>query len=170
MYKLQNGTYDGIIANRASLKFLENMDQDCSVSIIPKSDIAYYGPVIAWSPCVRQLVVRDMDSRILDLEMDGTLEQISLFTLRDMMMSHDVEERVCVSRTTTIGIRNVAGVFLILVVATGVPVCFIVSKYTVDMISRFFRKNRAFFYDTTIRKNKSGKSMDSYESPESESV
>jgi len=171
MRGLQNGTYDGIIANRDSLQFLENMDSDCSVSIVPKSDVAYYGPVIAWSPCVRQPIVKDMDSRILELEMDGTLEQISSSTLRDIMSFRGTSERTCVSRTTTIGIRNVAGVFVILAAATSVPVCFIVSKYIVGMMIRFFKKHRDFVCGVApIRKNKSVKSMDSYESPESESV
>jgi len=171
MHGLQDGTYDGIIANRASLQFLQNMDPDCSVSIVPKSDVAYYGPVIAWSPCVGQRSIDDMNTRIFELELDGTLEQISSSTLRDLMTSGSTNERVCVSRTTTIGIRNVAGVFVILASATGIPASCIVLKFIMDIVRRFLKKHRDFLCGTQpIRKNKSGKSMDSYESPGSDSI
>jgi len=160
---LRNETVDGIIGNRATLQWIQEMNMDCSVSIVPSSDIAYYGPVIAWSPCVSQVVINDMNARIVDMEMDGTIEQIAESSLRGLSISGNIMERQCVTRTSTIGIRNVGGVFVIMACGTAVPICFIVSKYILDLIKHILTRYQGALFGIGMKNTKSVKSMDSYE-------
>lgn len=160
---LRNETVDGIIGNRATLQWIQEMNTDCSVSIVPSSDIAYYGPVIAWSPCVSQVVINDMNARIVDMEMDGTIEQIAESSLRGLSISGNILERQCVTRTSTIGIRNVGGVFVIMACGTAVPICFIVSKYILDLIKHILTRYQGALFGIGMKNTKSVKSMDSYE-------
>ena len=170
MHLLQNGSVDAIVGNRVTLEWLQNMDPECTISVIPSSDVAYYGPVIAWSPCVKKPFIDEMNVRIAELELDGTLEQLSESSLRGALVTGKPQERVCVSRTTTIGISNVAGIFIIMASATGLPICFILLKYILNLIHAGIRKYKGFFCGPHIPKSKSHKSMDSYENQNSESM
>jgi hypothetical protein len=170
MHLLQNGSVDAIVGNRVTLEWLQNMDPECTISVIPSSDVAYYGPVIAWSPCVKKPFIDEMNVRIAELELDGTLEQLSESSLRGALVTGKPQERVCVSRTTTIGISNVAGIFIIMASATGLPICFILLKYILNLIHTGIRKYKGFFCGPHIPKSKSHKSMDSYENQNSESM
>jgi hypothetical protein len=136
---LMNGSFDGFVGNRVTLQWLQNMNGDnCMVSLIPSSDINYYGPVIAWSTCMPKVVIQDVNRRIVEMEMDGEIERIAETSLREFTLSGYQDERPCVTSTTTIGLNNVGGVFVILGCGVFLPVCLFIVKY-IMVIVQYFR-------------------------------
>jgi hypothetical protein len=170
MHLLQDGVVDGIVGNRATIEWLQNMDPDCTVSVVPSSDVAYYGPVIAWSQCVKSAVIDEMNIRIAELELDGTLEQLEKSSLRGLAVTGQTIERSCVSRTTKIGISSASGLFIIMASATGLPVCCILVKYLINIIGMSIKKYKDVFCGPFVPESKSVRSMDSYENQDSGSM
>lgn len=126
---LLDGDVSGIVGNRATLLWLQKQDTKCTVSAIPESDIGYYGPVIAWSACVNPGVIDDVNLRIVDMEMDGTLEDVASSVIRDLSISGEPALRECVTQTTTIGVPNVSLVFIILGASMCLPFLLVVCRY-----------------------------------------
>ena len=165
---LRNGTVNGIIGNRATLQWIQKLDTQCTVSIVPGSDVGYYGPVIAWSPCVTEDVKVAMNERIAELELDGTLEQVASTVIRDLSISGEPRERTCVSKTTTIGFSEVYLVFIILASGMSLPFTVIMWRFIYIGCGMLYKR----IYKPILRNMKfvkSVKSMDSYESTSTES-
>ena len=163
---LLNGSIDGIIGNRVTLQWLQNTDTDCTVSVIPSSDTAYYGLVVAWSKCASREVIQGMNIRINEMEMDGTIEQLAKTSLRALSMTGSMNERKCVSTTTTIGINNVSGVFVIMACGILVPISLFSIKYMIDFARYILHQNRTVIFGIESKSTKSTNTMDSHdESP-----
>jgi len=150
---VRNGTYDALISDRGILAWLSRQSETCEVTLVPKSDIVYFGTSIAFSPCVNQSVVDQINYRILEIQSSGELERVArtslsiLFT-QTVGINGDIVNPACLP-SSQITVDEIYGLWIILGSVLGGVAVATLSRYWVRVPVRLAKWLGRFIFGSS---------------------
>jgi ABC-type amino acid transport substrate-binding protein len=150
---VRNGTYDALISDRGILAWLSRQSETCEVTLVPKSDIVYFGTSIAFSPCVNQSIVDSVNYRILEIQSNGELERVArtslsiLFT-QTVGINGDIVNPTCLP-SSQITVDEIYGLWIILAAVFGGVAIATLSRYWVREPVRIVKRIGRFIFGYT---------------------
>ena len=147
---VRNGTYDALITDRGILAWLSRQSDACDITLVPGSDIVYFGTSIAFSPCVNQSVVDDVNYRIVQIQSVGELERVARTSLsilfrQTLGINGDIANPACLP-SSQIAVNEIYGIWLILGSVLGGMVILTTARYWVRVPGRLAKRLGRFIF------------------------